>query len=310
MEALTTELAQDDARERTAYLRHTNRKAAEEDLATASDIDPFEVAYWRGGGYEVLRLWLFKLVERGYLEVRETQTWLGTKGWLTIAHGGPPRESLSDLERELVNWFVVPLRGSDIFTRSMPECLTSACVGYRARLVKAGFISRCSAASRHLMWARAYRIILAPAAALAAGTALYSVSMPLPLLLVFSFVAFASIKRGLDCLGQPRLTMEGRRSLEELQTHFSALKKKRFWVADQDADHPAHLLAVGVFGVSVLASSSYDAFAAALASGKGGNWSLGGECGCSRASQWSIGSGCGGDGGSGCGGDGCGGCGD
>jgi uncharacterized protein (TIGR04222 family) len=308
MEAVRPELVKYDARERTAYLRHTNRKAAEEDLATASDVDPFEVAYWRGGEHEVLRLWLFKLVERGYLEVRETRTWLGTKGWLTIAHGGPPRENLSDLERELVNWFVAPLRGSDIFTRSMPECLASACTAYRTRLRETGLISRCSDASRHLMWARAYRIILAPAAALAAGAALYSVSMPLPLLVVFSFAAFAAIKRALDCLGQPRLTMQGRKRLEELQAHFSALKKKRFWVADRDADHPAHLMAVGVFGTSVLAISSYDAFAAVLASGKGGNWSPGGECGCrSRTSRWSI------DGESGCGGDGdggCGGCGD
>src|SRR5438132_9961841 len=74
--------------------------------AAPSDLkpfDPYEVAYLRGGEREVVKLCLFDLLQRGYLEVRETKKWLSTVRQLAAVSNPPPPEDLSEGERQLVS---------------------------------------------------------------------------------------------------------------------------------------------------------------------------------------------------------------
>lgn len=43
--------------------------------------DPLEIAYLKGGENEMLRLMVFALIQRGYLEIAEQKKWYGTTSW-------------------------------------------------------------------------------------------------------------------------------------------------------------------------------------------------------------------------------------
>jgi hypothetical protein len=43
-----------------------------------SSIDPYRIAYLRGGAREILKLRLYELAQMGYLTVHEQKRWYGT----------------------------------------------------------------------------------------------------------------------------------------------------------------------------------------------------------------------------------------
>ena len=270
----------------------------EDDIWPLPSIDPYEVAYWRGGEIEVLRLWLFDLLQRGYLEVLETRKWLKTERRLVMARNGPPLETLSDPERELVEWFAVPRSGSDILTAPLPDSLMSACSDYRSRLLGSKLISYSRVPGPRRMWARAHQKVLAVVAGLVAGTIMLSFGAALFPVVIVSLIVFTMTRAVTGSFGMPSLTNSGKVHLNELRQYLTNLKDKPQPMV-KDATDQVLLMEASVFGMSALQGTPYDAFAGALASANGLEWSVSldsGGCG-----------GCGGDGGcGGCGGCGCG----
>ena len=65
-------------------------------------LDPYEVAYLRGGAREVLKLRLFELMQTGYLVVAEKKRWFGTERWLTVALDAPSRRDLPNPDKTSV----------------------------------------------------------------------------------------------------------------------------------------------------------------------------------------------------------------
>src|SRR5262249_50060360 len=109
----------------------------------------------------------------------------------------------------------------------------------------------------------------------------------LALTLFATFVAFAVTRDRLQRLGRPQLTAYGRSGIEELQGRLGKLKELPY-AAMLGSPDLALLTAVGVFGMSILAGSPYDAFAVTLTSSQVGDWIInieneggcGGDSGC------------------------------
>jgi uncharacterized protein (TIGR04222 family) len=261
-------------------------EAAPKDRADVGD--PYELAFLRAGGKEVLTLHLFDLVQRGHLAVVETRRWLSTMTRLARAPNPPAAPDLTELERALIGWFDSPLAAAGIFSRTWPEALKAACSGYRRRLEEIGLL-------RSKWPARAIPIVTG---LLVFGLAVFLVGLPFAL----PIGLFMAVTAGWALSSFTRLTADGNRRMRELEAEFE-YTRSRAKTARVDIVDPDLLWGVAAFGAVVLAASPYDAFAAAVAhKADNGSSDVGGWWGGSDASCGGS-SGCG----SGCGGGGCGG---
>jgi len=59
----------------------------------------YRIAYLRGCIQELLKLYLFELVQKGNLAIAEEKHWYGTKRWLVAVADTPDQHYLSPLER-------------------------------------------------------------------------------------------------------------------------------------------------------------------------------------------------------------------
>jgi uncharacterized protein (TIGR04222 family) len=246
--------------------------------AKASEPDPYEVAYLRGGGREVLRLHLFDLVQRGYLEIIEIEKWLSTERRLARSRNAPPYEALSETQQAIVGWFDFPLTAKEIRTLHTREPVAAACELYRARLEAKGELAYLRDLQTTVRWAG----IGAAVILVWAGWDLVGYVTA-----IAAHVAALTLFR--------RLSRDGRDRLKTLEASFSHLKD-RPRTAELDVADPALVMAVAIFGTAVLVGSPYDAFAAAA--GPDPSWSF--SVGLSGDGDGD------GDGDGGCGG--CGGC--
>ena len=96
--------------------------------------DPHEVAFLRGGEIEVMRLYLFDLVQRGYLEVIETRKWLTTERRLAVSRNPPPYDALTGTERAILNWFAPLMTIDEALKLHTREPVKSVCDRYREQL--------------------------------------------------------------------------------------------------------------------------------------------------------------------------------
>jgi uncharacterized protein (TIGR04222 family) len=114
--------------------------AKSDDPEYQPQFEPYELAFLRGGGREVLKLHLFALVQDGYLAVLETKKWLWTTRHLALASDTPPLNALTQVERDLLNWFSTPQSAKEIFRHTFPESLRMECDDYREKLAKEGML--------------------------------------------------------------------------------------------------------------------------------------------------------------------------
>ena len=106
--------------------------------AMSGSLDPYEIAYLRGGRNEVARVVIVSLVERRLLELQEADR--GSlrsfvKGSKFIGQNPTrPFINLSDLERTVYDWFAEPRPVADVFRKSLPAELTPYCLPFEERL--------------------------------------------------------------------------------------------------------------------------------------------------------------------------------
>lgn len=279
-------------------------------------IDPFEIAYLRGGGNEMSRAVVFSLVKKGLIEIVTEGSQSEIKRSAAVPAGQPP---LGELERRALNWFYTARQPKDVFEPhgGLAADLENFAEQYRVSLEDRGMLIGSSIENKYrpVKWA----IVLG-----LGGLALYKITAALlngyssvfflVLLGIFSVLTAARVGK------LPRLTNYGKSYLERLQTAFDDLKyqSQSPYIQTNSLVAPARtapqatfmgvdplLLSVGVFGGGILAGTVFDnynqAFHRAQQQSAGGS-----GCGSSCGSCSSSGSG--GDGGSGCS-SGCGGCG-
>ncbi|MBD1882068.1 TIGR04222 domain-containing membrane protein [Coleofasciculus sp. FACHB-T130] len=290
--------------------------------------DPYEIAFLRGGEFELTKLVVFELIQRGYLQVNGQ--------YLKQASEHPDLGQLKPIEREVFDWFSSSRKASEMkYSWSLPASLTQKYTVYEQHLQneqllyadewKAWNINIGLIGATLIFSLGSYKLLVA----LAKGR--HNVGF-LIIMGVFSIIML------LWLISQPpRLSDRGQRYLRRLQGTFAQLKQKATASLPYELNYN---LLVAVFGVEALARTPYfyyqEAFLPELSnssSGRGSNnrhnrqkissssssssscnSSSGSSCSssCSSSGGSSCSSSCSSSGGSSCGsscGGGCGGCG-
>ncbi len=220
-------------------------------LEVPAEPDPYKIAYLRGGREEVARLMVFKLVRRGYLK-RAPWTGSGFLKWEKIfqAEGVSP-QYLSELESRVYNQFNVPRGGKEILDR-VPNIIQSHCNGLRRELEREGFLSPSELIQRDWFCGVVGGLMVVSVGGLKLAEAWQQGPISVAILILMGIVGVAGL--GLLCF-RAKMTIRGRRYLDRLQRAFVHLKNGPESHMHEGGD--AMVLAVGVFGVSVLAETEY-----------------------------------------------------
>jgi len=278
-----------------------------------SNLDPFEIAYLRGGINEVARSVIFSLTQKGFVEIDNS----AAKPVIKKSQNPPPSRNLSTIEQLAFSWLGATREPSEVFgSYGLVSQLGSYEKSYRARLEEQQMLTGESdqRTFNSVKWA-VFLLILSLGgykllAAIAHGH--YNI-----ILLVIALIVGLVIVRSASKL--PRQTKLGKAYLDRLQTAFDNLKytSQAAYIPSGEpklapqttfAGVDPLLLSVGVFGSGILVGTVFDSYNQAFQRGQNiqsGGTSCGGGCG-SSCSSGGSGSSC--SSGSSCGG-GCGGCG-
>jgi uncharacterized protein (TIGR04222 family) len=288
--------------------------------AISPQIDPYEIAYLRGGTNEVVRSVVFSLMQKGFIELKTE----ANKTEIRQIDNKMSTRGLNQIEQLALGWFYTPRDSGEVFkSGGLIEQLESYGQTYQARLEQQQMLTSDESLGSYkpLKWT-AYLIILGLGAyKLAASIAhgYYNVIF----LIIFAIVGLVIAKKVSKF---PRLTKLGKAYLERLQLAFDNLKleaQKPYIPSNEPRVAPQTtfagvdplLLSVGVFGSAILAGTIFDSYnqafqraqmqstanSSSCSSGCGSSCSSGDSGGSSCSSGSSCGSGCGG----GCGGGGC-----
>jgi uncharacterized protein (TIGR04222 family) len=271
------------------------------------EIDPFEIAYLRGGENELTRSVVFSLTKKGFLEItNEAKT-----SFISQTKTQPNWTELSQIERNVLPFFQITRETKDIFTANgLVSIVAPFATVCKSKANLAHFLTPEEVKSKTKIAA----LIFAGLIAFLAVYKLYlaflggiSNVLFLVVFLVISIVVFGMMSK------TSRLSSLGKKYLESLQTAFDRLKNINGVANNQFVPQTTFgaidptLLAVGIFGTGILAGSAYGDYEQAFHRSSANSSGCGSGCGSSCSSS----SGDGGDGGDGGGGDGggCGGCG-
>lgn len=249
-------------------------------------LDPYVIAYLRGGANEALRVALVSLIDRGLLAAQTT-----------VVHASPhadPAAVRLPIEKLLLEKFREAGKATDIFTDSK---LAAACEPFRLLLEEQGLLPTDPVR-------RMRKTIQTVAIALLLGVGGIKLLVALSrgrynviFLIVLMFIATAATV----FLCTPRRTRAGDAFLEDLRALYAGLANRAHAIR-RGGETIEVLMLAAVFGVSVLPFGyARTLFPKASKAGSSGGSSCGSSCGSFSGS--SCGSSCGGGGG------GCGGCG-
>ncbi len=265
-------------------------------------IDPYEIAYLRGGSSEVLRLVLLSLMHRGYIEISgQTE--------LTIhqRRNHPDTRHLSQMEERVFGWFDQPQMAPDLFAKVASfSDLQDWCAQFDKRLLDEQLLSKPEARRGTLHVAGCGAAVLLALGgyrlAIALSRGRTNVGFLIALMTICTVVVFA-----VSYASVGRASARGKSWIERLQLAFEKLKSRATQAAAA-ADDATLLIIASVFGIGTLAGTTYASFTRTFRKSARSGSSCGsacdcGDCGSTGSSGSSSGGGCGGGGG------GCGGCG-
>lgn len=245
--------------------------------------DPYEIAYLRGGENEVTRLFIFDLIQHGYLAEAD--------GKLVQTLDRPDSGHLSSLERVIFDYFSSERSANEVFESSgLPERVKRECLIYENRFQQESLLcppQRINAARRVELMGSA---IVAGLGGYKLYTALSTGHSNVLFLITMGIIAIViQVKISLP----DRLSRLGNSYLEQLKQRYEGLKKTVIIGDDvSKPDNGLSLLFVGLYGLSVLNDTQYMGINQMFTN---------------RAETGGCGGGCGGGCDGGC--DGCGGCG-
>jgi uncharacterized protein (TIGR04222 family) len=268
------------------------------------NIDPYEIAYLRGGINEVARAVVFALRQKGFLIIEAD----GNTSRIHRNQYQNETRDLSPMEQFALNWFANSREPKEIFqTYGLLQVIDPYCGVYEARLEQQQFLTDTATRSRIKV---ARNIVLLLILGLGAYKFLAAIINGYFNVLGILIIAVIAAIITIAVARLPRLSRLGKIYLERLQIAFDKLQyrsdREAMQANAQFAAVDPLLLGVGVFGGTILAGTIYDDYNQAFQRAQNQAASSG-SSGCGSACGSSCSSG-GGDGGGGCGG-GCGGCG-
>ena len=274
-----------------------------------SSIDPYEIAYLRGGDNEVARSIIFSLMQKGCVELAAVG-----KSTEIKRLNNQTNDNLSEIEQKGLNWLGNSRDIKEVFQKNgLVSELESYGLSYQTRLERGQMLTGEDLKRNFAPWKlTAYSLI--------AGLGIYKLlaavaygSFNIILLVIFAITGIFII-RSVSKL--PRVTKLGKSYLERLQLAFDNLKyqsQAAYITNGRQRNVPQTafsgvdplLLSVGVFGTGILAGTVFDNYNHAFQRGQ--QQTAASSCGSGCGSSCSSGSSGGGSScGSGCGG--CGGC--
>jgi uncharacterized protein (TIGR04222 family) len=275
--------------------------------------DPYRVAFMRGGANEVTRVAIASLVQRGLLRIEERGSWLAKKK--VIARKREPwNAELSGVEAEVYHWPGFPESPQKLFQpNGLAKDVEAACRPYEKRLAEEELLMPPGVKAFAGKVALLGVMVILALGGYKLAVALDKGRTNVQFLLIAGAVGL--IGEAVACAAIPRLSRRGKAYLGRLRLAYDGVRGRiaasGLGAADPlSADDPTGLgkskladpgdwlLALGLFGIPVVAGTplaDLKTMFSASSSGPGGCG--GGGCG---------GGGCGGGG---CGGGGCGGCG-
>ena len=316
-------------------IRSIDRTRSLEPPAIPAKLDPYEVAYLRGGENEVARVAIASLIQRGLLQIIEERTFLSKpKRMNRVGCGGssgrrrttflsktrkvdrgrkPIANELRPIEALVLKWSGFPTDPRSIFAADgIPTLLEESCFPFKEALTEKNLLApKEMKAVGVLVWLAGSALILGLGGyklwvALAKGHTNVAFLCILGLL----GVVFLAVV----CMGLlPRISLLGKAYLERLKLAYGGLKDP-FQLGDvrdiagelgeREKAQAARaysdaLVMLGIFGLDVLCLTSLSDLNTMFARGASSGGGCGGACG----------GGGGRGGGGGCGGGGCGGCG-
>jgi uncharacterized protein (TIGR04222 family) len=268
------------------FIQRQDPTGARPPPATPRDVDPYELAYLRGGANEVIRTAIYALRQKGLIEIVEKAR-IGATGF-------SPQE-LTPIERRVFAGIAPSPKIAALFADlDLQRTLERLCGTYKQRLSAQQLLVQPQAR-------RAAHLALAVAGALLAALAAYKTSAAvmhgrsnLGFLIMEAtgsfFLLFWIVQKSIAGNASKR----GKAFLAQIQLAYSGHAGAVFGAA---ADHAAGraaiggsaLLMVGLFGFNILKGTPDAALARAFAQSSGSGGDSGGGCG-------------GGGGGGGCGG--------
>lgn len=276
-----------------------------------SQIDPYEIAYLRGGTNEVARSVLFSLMQKGFLQVENN----GKTGRIYRTEHPVHRGSLNPIEQITLDWIGNSCEASRIFdAKGLTKQLEMYGNIYKSRLEQQQMLVDSEIRSKMSVfrWTAVLGIGFLGIYKISAAVFFGRFNFIGIIVMGIIGVIIAAIVSNL-----PRLTKLGKAYLERLQMAFDNLKHQaqmayRSSTAATAAPQASFagvdplLLSVGVFGSAILAGTVFDQYNQTFqkAQSQAAGSSCGSACGSSSCSSSDGGSSCS----SGCGG-GCGGCG-
>lgn len=284
--------------------------------AIPPDIDPYEIAFLRGGTNEVARSVVFSLLQKGFVEIDNS----ATPAVIKKAQNQLNTSALNPLEQLTLGWLGTAREPKEFFgANGLVKQLEVYGNSYQGRLEQQQMLTSNEdrTALNPIKWLvyllisglGAYKLL----AAIAHG------NFNIILLVIFT-IAGLVIAKAVSNL--PRVTKLGKAYLDRLQTAFDNLKytSQRLYISSNQAYQTQKasfvgvdplLLSVGIFGAGILAGTVFDSYNQAFQRAQSASVAGGSSCssGCGSSCS-SGGSSCssGDGGGSSCGG-GCGGCG-
>lgn len=301
------------------WVRSGDRSADRPLAELPKTVDPYHVAYLRGGVNEVTRLAIFELIERGYIEMLETKKGIRSGQELDRKEDHPSPDALSPPARTAFEWFSIARKPEEVFRNAaLPRRMERPCEQLKAwaeqenllvpaEMHRAGWMGLLTGAIV-IFGLGSYKL------AVALSKGLHNVGYLIVMGLVGLSILFAVARVS-------RLSRRGKQYLGQLQATF----RRSQWggsLSRAFAAGPSLLFSVGLFGVAAVAATQFAPFQKMFGRGassggcSGGYWGYWGGCsgGCGAGSSSGGGGGCSGGGGGcsggggGCGG-GCGGCG-
>lgn len=286
--------------------------------AIPPNIDPYEIAYLRGGANEVARSVVFSLLQKGFIEIDN----IATPAVIKKTQNQSNTSRLNPIEQLTLGWLGASREPKEFFGASgLVKQLEVYGNSYQGRLEQQQMLTSDEdrTALNPVKWS-VYLLILGLGAykllaAIAHG------NFNIILLIIFTIAGLA-IAKAVSNL--PRVTKLGKAYLDRLQTAFDNLKytsQAAYIASNQPRAAPQTsfagvdplLLSVGVFGAGILAGTVFDGYNQAFQRAQSASVAGGSSCssGCGSCSTGGGSSSCSssdGGGGSSCGG-GCGGCG-
>lgn len=284
-----------------------------------AQIDPYEIAYMRGGTNEVARSVIFSLMQKGFLEITKE----GSKTYLSRTPNQTDASRLLPIEQLALDWVETRQEAKRVFEgNGLTKQLEAYGSSYKARLEHQQLLVGEEMRAQMARWKWI-------AAAAIFGLGLYKILASV-IYGIYNFVGLIimgaiGLVIALSIANLPRITRLGKAYLERLQLAFDNLKyeaQKNYIPSGEPrtvqqttfAGVDPLLLSVGVFGGGILAGTMFDDYNQTFQRAQNqsvNSSSCGSACGtgCSSSdssggSSCSSGSSCG----SSCGG-GCGGCG-